>query len=98
MVNLVETYKEQLYKKYAPQINPDLDRKLVSFQANYAVPFYSWFKYKEAFSAELVHYLLATLNQKTPGLLYDPFAGTGTALFAAAEASWRTKGIELLPV
>ena len=34
-----------------------LTRKLVSFQANKARTYYRWYKYKEAFSADLVEYL-----------------------------------------
>jgi len=35
--------------RIAPNVN--LDRKLVSFQANRQTPFYGWFKYKEGFSS-----------------------------------------------
>ena len=34
-----------------------LTRKLVSFQANKVRTYYRWYKYKEAFSADLVEYL-----------------------------------------
>ncbi len=79
------------------EINPDLDRQLVSFQANAAVPPYSWFKYREGFSAALVHYLLCRCGGSA-GRLLDPFAGSGAALFASAAAGWRATGIELLPI
>jgi len=75
----------------------NFNRKVVSFQANKEEPFYRWFKYKEGFSSNLITYLL-TKYSPSPGKLLDPFAGTGTALFAAQELGWETFGIELLPV
>jgi len=35
-------------------VNPDLSRRLVSFQANKRVPLYGLFSYKEGFSADMV--------------------------------------------
>ncbi|MGH2443800.1 MAG: site-specific DNA-methyltransferase [Chloroflexota bacterium] len=69
----------------------------MSFQANKDVPFYSWFKYREGFSEPLVRYLLQTLHP-APGVLLDPFAGGGSALFAASNLDWCSTGIEVLPV
>ncbi len=76
---------------------PALSRQIVSFQANKSQPGYRWFKYKEAFSAALVEYLL--LHHEVPqGLILDPFAGMGTTLFAAATCGFDVDGIELLPI
>ena len=78
-------------------IEKELNRKIVSFQANKNKPFYRWYKYKEAFSADLVQYLLN--KQSIPkGLIFDPFAGAGTAIFASAEMGYDAEGIELLPI
>lgn len=79
------------------RIQPTLTRKLVSFQANKSRAIYRWYKYKEAFSADLVEHLL---NQYgiTTGKLLDPFAGSGTALFAANSIGLEADGIELLPI
>ncbi|MCY3972921.1 MAG: site-specific DNA-methyltransferase [Candidatus Dadabacteria bacterium] len=75
----------------------NLTRKVVSFQANKAKPQYRWYKYKEAFSADLVEYLLN--KYETPaGTILDPFAGAGTALFAGSSIGFDADGIELLPV
>jgi len=74
-----------------------LSRSLVSFQANKDRAVYRWFKYKEAFSAGLVEYLLN--RYRIPkGSLLDPFAGSGTALFAGGALGMRPEGIELLPI
>ena len=74
-----------------------LTRQLVSFQANKNRPFYRWYKYKEAFSASLVEYFIQKYNI-SKGVILDPFAGSGTALFAASEMGVDSVGIELLPI
>ncbi len=79
------------------EVNHDLSRSLVSFQANKSSPIYRWFKYKEGFSSVLVSYFLDKLTTQK-GVLLDPFAGVGTSLFAARELGWDAEGIELLPV
>ncbi len=89
----------ELYEKFKAKIinNSNLDRKLVSFQANKQFPFSSWFKYREGFSEQLVTYLIQELKPQ-PGILIDPFSGSGASLFAANALMWQTIGIEILPV
>jgi len=79
-----KTAREALWKRFRSKLvtNPRLDRTLVSFQANRKLPFYRWLKYKEGFSAEFVRYAMGELTN-SHGVLLDPFAGTGTALFVA---------------
>jgi len=88
---LFEHFKDRI------SVNLDLDRRLVSYQADKDARFYGWFKYREGFTSRLVHYLLCAVHPQ-PGRLLDPFAGSGSALFGAAALGWRTQGIELLPV
>ncbi|MBI5885601.1 MAG: site-specific DNA-methyltransferase [Deltaproteobacteria bacterium] len=78
-------------------VQNSLTRQLVSFQANKVRASYRWFKYKEAFSASLVEYLLKH-HGVVSGKVLDPFAGMGTALFAASDIGMDADGIELLPV
>jgi DNA modification methylase len=78
-------------------IDQHLTRGLVSFQDNKSRAVYRWYKYKEAFSASLVDYLLDKYNIRS-GTLLDPFAGSGTALFAASARGMNADGIELLPI
>jgi DNA modification methylase len=79
------------------ELHSYLTRSLVSFQANKTRAVYRWYKYKEAFSASLIEYLLHKYGI-TRGKILDPFAGSGTALFMAASMGIDAHGIELLPI
>ncbi len=89
-----------LMEEFEPQLSlsPFLSRKIVSFQGNKNRPAYSWYKYKEAFSAGLVEYFQSKYVGCSQGKLLDPFAGIGTSLFAASENGIHADGIELLPI
>ena len=95
----IEAFDRQLTQQFQGQLREDisLSRPLVSFQANKARPVYRWYKYKEAFSAALVEHFFNRW-QITDGIVFDPFAGSGTALFAAAGLGLDAEGIELLPI
>jgi DNA modification methylase len=79
------------------EVSTSLDRRLVSFQANKAIPFYNWFPYKEGFSYQMVKMFIKDY-QKSSGRVLDPFSGSGTTLFAANEMGFESLGIELLPI
>lgn len=99
LIDLPTTARARLYERFRQRIvhNAVLDRTVVSFQANKGTPFYGWFKYREGFSESLVSYLLRELHLR-PGVLLDPFAGSGSALFGARDLGWESHGIEVLPV
>jgi len=78
-------------------VEPALTRPLVSFQANKKRPVYRWYKFKEAFSASLVNYFFRKYRI-AEGRILDPFAGSGTALFAVSEKGIDADGIELLAI
>ncbi len=96
----IDKFDLELTKDFKSQLSiaPFLSRKLVSFQGNKDKPTYDWYKYKEAFSAGLVEYFLSNYEGGTQGKMLDPFAGIGTALFAASEQDIHADGIELLPI
>ncbi len=87
---------EARYKKTL-KVNPDLNRTLVSFQANKHQSSYRWYKFKEGYSSALVSYYLKQLGIKS-GKVLDPFAGSGTSLFVSAENGLDSVGLELLPI
>lgn len=90
---------KQLFQRFKSKfvVQPSLSRLLVSFQANKTRPVYRWYKFKEAFSASLVEHLFHKYGI-TAGRILDPFAGSGTALFAASAMGIDADGIELLPI
>src|SRR5438874_897331 len=95
-IDLLDRKLSQHFKsKFVVQTS--LTRSLVSFQANKTRAGYRWYKYKEAFSASLIEYLFHRYKLST-GRILDPFAGSGTALFAASMVGMIADGIELLPI
>lgn len=95
----IEAISAKAEKRYHSRLKTEnaLSRGLVSFQANKNRSVYRWYKFKEAFSADLVEYLLDRYGIKK-GVLLDPFAGSGTALFASSSVGISAEGIELLPI
>jgi DNA modification methylase len=95
----IEKFNLEAETRWADKLCVDntLTRALVSFQANKGRAVYRWFKYKEAFSAGLIEHLLSKYRI-SKGILLDPFAGSGTALFAAGGMGMKSEGIELLPI
>jgi len=95
----IERLNSEAETRWADKLCVDnsLTRSLVSFQANKGRAVYRWFKYKEAFSAGLIEHLL-NKYRITKGVLLDPFAGSGTALFVAGGHGMKAEGIELLPI
>ncbi|EKZ9155225.1 restriction endonuclease, partial [Escherichia coli] len=100
-LSLAEKSVKNLYEKYEHklEVNPDLDRKIVSFQANKIEPIFRWFHYREGFSKQLIEYILKNINIPSGGKILDPFAGTGVAPFVAAKShNMDGIAIELMPV
>lgn len=98
MLDRIKRAEDYLTRKYAKKLllNADLDRTLVSFQRNKRENGHRWCKYKEGFSASLMRYVFRKVGLRS-GCILDPFAGSGTALFAASEVGLDAVGIELLP-
>jgi len=98
-IHIPTSQREALLERFADriQVNPDINRRQVSFQANRKLPFYGWFKYKEGFSVDLVQYTIDRFMPRS-GVVLDPFSGAGTALLGARSAGHDAIGIELLPI
>jgi DNA modification methylase len=95
-----QKFRDTLFQEYQDKlkINRQINRSLISFQANKNEPFYRWFKYKEGFSSAFVKYILNLFG--TPGsgqTILDPFAGIGTTVTASIQNGYNATGIELLP-
>jgi hypothetical protein len=91
--------RERLEEKYSRIIShrPEL-RRLVTYVPNKTVPIYNWFKYKEGFSREIVHLILKEWEIPKNGIVFDPFAGSGTTLLACKELGCRAIGLDILPI
>jgi site-specific DNA-methyltransferase (cytosine-N4-specific) len=89
----------ELEQCYADLLVPtgEFNRRLVSYQANKTTRLHRWVKYKEGFSAQLVHKLLDEFLIQSGEHLLDPFAGSGTTLLVGQERGIHATGIELLP-
>lgn len=95
----IQQLNSKLEKRFRDklQVNNDLTRSLVSFQANKKMPGYRWYKFKEGYSSSLVEYVLDKLDVKS-GKIIDPFAGSGTSLFVSSRKGLSAVGVELLPI
>ena len=95
-IQKLDLYLSNYYSEII-KIETKLNRKIVSFQANKEIAYYRWYKYKEAFSTELVQYLANKYCQNKRKIL-DPFVGIGTTLFSCSQLGFDSEGIEILPI
>lgn len=82
---------EQLDSRFKFRDRSDLS-KLVNWSAGRNAPFHRWFRYREAYSPELVGAL--NLGSK----ILDPFCGCGSALIGGMKTGRTATGIDLNPL
>ena len=89
----------KLEKKYKSILKERLElAPLVSYQGNKAIPLIRLYRYKEAFSFELVKKFLKEFNASSSDYVFDPFCGMGTTLLTSMSQRIPSIGIDLLPL
>lgn len=73
MLSRIDEEDQMLMDRFAPkmEIRRELDRSLVSFQANKEEIGHRWCKYREGFSASLIRYVIEQVGC-CKGKLLDP--------------------------
>lgn len=69
----------------------------VTFKSSKNIPFQRWYPYAEGYSTDFVTSLISE-NNFTEGYIYEPFAGTGTTIFASDQNGYSTFYSEINPV
>lgn len=69
----------------------------VTFRSSKNIPFQRWYPYAEGYSTDFVRVLIEE-NKFTKGYIYEPFAGTGTTIFASDSKGFNTIYSEINPV
>ena len=91
--------RERIEASFHPIIREDLDiGRLVSYAGNKTVPFLRLYRYKEAFSIEFVNRVLDYFGASRNDIVFDPFSGLGTTLFASMLRGIPSVGVDRLPV
>lgn len=67
-----------------------------AFTDNMSLPVHRWFRYSAGFSAEWAENLIKA-SCPPEGIVFDPFAGSGTTLLAAEASGVRSVGLEAHP-
>lgn len=62
------------------------------------IPFQRWYPYIEGYSPDYVQLLIQKYSLENSKIIYDPFVGTGTSIFAADELNLQTAYSEVNPL
>lgn len=68
----------------------------ITFKNSKTIPFQRWYPYAEGYSPDFVTSIIRKYITK-PGLVYEPFAGTGTTIFASDSMGFSTIYSEVNP-
>lgn len=69
----------------------------VTFKNSKSIPFQRWYPYAEGYSPNFVTSIISKYINNN-GVIYEPFAGTGTTIFAADSMGFSTLYSEINPV
>ena len=69
----------------------------VTFKSSKSIPFQRWYPYAEGYSPDFVTSIISKYIS-SPGLVYEPFAGTGTTIFASDSLGFSSVYSEINPV
>jgi len=95
----VDSPRFYLERKFRNILHEELRlRSLVSYVGNKNIPFLRIYRYKEAFSFDLVKEFLKRFNAIPDDYVFDPFSGMGTTLFTSMLHGIESVGVDRLPV
>lgn len=99
MVTSTTSEREQIEARFQHLMREDLALgRQVSYVGNKSVPFLRLYRFKEAFSIGFVNRFLTYFGATPDDVVFDPFAGLGTTLFASMLQGIPSVGIDRLPV
>lgn len=86
-----------LLDKYLKESKGYVSSSEVTFRASKEIPFQRWYPYIQGYSPNFVKTLISKyIGNK--GIIYEPFAGTGTTIFAADSMGYDTCYSEVNPL
>jgi len=99
-INGATAGREELEERYAHLLEERLAlRRHVTYVPNKSIPVQRWFRYKEAFSSDLVRLFLGEFGaDPCTHRVFDPFIGCGSTILAARQLGFGAWGIDILPV
>lgn len=96
MPSLISIYKE-IENSYL--VNEDIEgyKKLVTSNGNDSVPIQRWFKFKEAFSIDLLNKIIVDyyIDFKKLKKILDPFCGVGTTILSAQRLAKQNNNFDI---
>lgn len=87
--------KRRIKKNFSKIIKND--KKNITFKNSKKIPFQRWYPYIEGYSPDFVTNIIAEYSPDSK-IIYDPFVGTGTTIFAADTKNIKTYYSEINPI